>query len=75
MPTGPSSCTFYYMTQSDPGGKKKKMPSFLHLKQSILIFASGSLPAWLMNKVSKVFVPKVKRLIFDKLLIDSNKFS
>jgi len=75
MPTGPSSCTFYYMTQSDPGGKKKKTPSFLHLKQSILIFASGSLPAWLMNKVSKVFVPKVKRSIFDKLLIDSNKFS
>ncbi|UJR36852.1 hypothetical protein I4U23_029565 [Adineta vaga] len=40
VPTGPTSCTFYYMTQSDPG---------------------GSLPAWLVNKVSKVLVPKLMK--------------
>jgi len=38
IPTGPSSCTFYYMTQGDPG---------------------GSLPAWVVNKTSKVLIPKI----------------
>ncbi|CAF1013010.1 unnamed protein product [Rotaria sordida] len=38
IPTGPSSCRFYYMTQSDPG---------------------GNLPAWVVNKASKVLVPKI----------------
>ncbi|CAF4114614.1 unnamed protein product [Rotaria magnacalcarata] len=42
VPMGPSSCKFYYMTQSDPG---------------------GNLPAWVVNRASKVFVPKLmKRL-------------
>ncbi|CAF1234430.1 unnamed protein product [Adineta ricciae] len=38
IPKGSSSCTFYYMTQCDPG---------------------GSLPAWFVNKTSKVLVPKI----------------
>ncbi|CAF1467066.1 unnamed protein product [Adineta steineri] len=40
VPKNEKSCTFYYMTQCDPG---------------------GSLPAWVVNKTSKVLVPKLMK--------------
>jgi len=55
------------MTQSDPGGL------FLSRDQNDLyghFFSLGSLPVWVVNKSSKVLVPKV---IFYVLLFNDNK--
>jgi hypothetical protein len=47
------------MTQSDPGGIYINIEK---RKENIddIYFTLGSLPAWFMNKVSKVLVPKVR---------------
>ena len=50
------------MTQSDPGGLCIKKRKYIF----DVLFTLGSLPVWLVNKLSKVFAPKV-RLFYLKI--------
>ena len=50
------------MTQSDPGGQQDI--AFYYYQESVYFFCLGSLPVWVVNKGSKVLVPKVRFFFF-----------